>query len=317
MTATPLLFTYTADAADAGRVARARFRELRLTPVVVTAAALAVVAVAGLVLDPALAVLALALGLLAVAVEGVVFLAFLSMARRTTPVGHTLTIEYLPSALHLVDPDGEIHYPYASIRDVRAHRDLIALLGSAGNSIHLPVSACPPEALALVLAGMREPVIPAIDEERFPHRAHADAAFARAAARRTLAVLVTDATALGFAASIPAVGAVLAIVLASPVPAVVAAALLVAWPFAAVLTTRSAMKRRYADEPIYARFDDDTFTTAHRGEVTRLRYGFFDRIDDSRGAVELRAAVTRQWHLYPAALFPADARARFRAASVS
>ena len=96
-----------------------------------------------------------------------------------------------------------------------------------------------------------------------------------------------------------------------PVPAVFALLLVILWPVVVVISVRGAARRQVGTFTLYARFDDDVFVTAGRGAVTSTRYDVFDRMDTSRGAVELRVASSGEWHLYPIGLIPEDERARF------
>ena len=149
----PLAFAYTADAGYADRLARAQFRELRLRNVVVTAAGVAVIALGGLALNRVFAVLALALAVFSAAVEVIVFLGHLRVARRTSPAGRSLAVEYGPIVMHSTDPDGDAYLPYAELKDARERGRFVALVRKVGQPLLLPVELCPPEALAVVRAG--------------------------------------------------------------------------------------------------------------------------------------------------------------------
>jgi len=311
-------FTFTAGAGDAARLARARFRETRMRNLLAMAL-LAVLALALSVVaeEPMLVWLALAFVALDALVETLTFVAHLRVARRSIPAGTTLSVEYPPVVMRLTERDGETFLPYADLREARERGRHVALVRRAGPVLVLPAEACPPEAVAIVRAGIRSGFSPAVDEPQFPHRAQPDAAYARAVSRRTLAMLVTDPSAVGLALAIAVIGVGGSLLFASPVPAVFAVLMIVAWPIAALLSVRSALKRQIGSDTMYARFDADTFTTAHRGTVVRMPYTAFDELRESDGVVELRTAATRQRHLFPAALFPAEARERVRAATAA
>ena len=317
MTDTALQYSYTADAGFAVRYARAAYRDRQRGSLIFAAVLAPLMVLLGLY-EPAFLLGAALFVALIVLIEVVVSRELLRAARRGGPEGDTTVVRYDDVVLRFADADIDAFLPYARFRDVRPRGRFVALRRTNGGaSLLLPVELCPPEAVDRVRAGIASGVVPQLDPEQFPNHATVDAGFLRAASRRVVVLLATHPSLLAIAAGILITGGSLTVAFSDPVPVVVAAAILVLWPLMAIFGTRSAIRKQIGTETIWSGFDDDYVTAARGGEVVRMRYRAFDRLVTDRGAAELRVASTREWQLYPLALFPEDVRGRFAGASSS
>lgn len=315
MTDAALQFTYTADAGFADRFARATYRDRQRGNIVFALVLAPLMLLLGIFESPFL-LAAVLFAALAVVIELVVFRELLRTARRGAPEGDTTVTRFDDVVLRFADADIDAFLPYASFRDVRPRGRFVALRRSSGQALILPVELCPPEAVERVRAGIASGVVPQLDPEQFPYQATVDAGFLRAASRRVIVLLATHPTLLSVAAGILITGGALTVAFSDPVPVIVAVAMLVLWPVLAVLGTRATIRKQIGTETIWSGFDGDYFTSARGGQVMRMRYRAFDRLVIGRGAAELRVASTREWQLYPLALFPDEVRGRFGSAPV-
>jgi len=312
---TALQFTYTADAGFASRFARATFFD-RQRGSLIFAAVLLVLMVALGTREPAFLMGAVLFTVLIAVIEVVVYVEMLRAARRGGPEGDTTVVRYDDVVLRFADADIDAFIPYAKFRDVRPRGGFVVLRrASGGPSLLLPVEVCPPEAAERVRAGIASGVVPQLDPEQFPNQATVDAGFVRAASRRVVVLLATHPSLLAIAAGVLITGGALTAAFSDPVPIIVAVVMLIAWPVTAIIGTRSTIRKQIGTETIWSGFDDEYMTAARGGEVVRMRYRAFDRLITDRGAAELRVAATREWQLYPLALFPEDVRGRFAGAS--
>lgn len=310
MTDAPLQFSYTADAGFAGRYARAGYRSRQRGNLVFAVVLAPLMLLLG-IFEPPFLLAAGLFALLIAVIELTVYRELLRAARRGTPEGDTLVVRYDDVVLRVADDEMDGFLPYASFRDIRARGRFVVLRRVNGAPLLLPVEVCPPEAVEQVRAGIAAGLVPQLDPAQFPNHATVDTGFLRAASRRVLVLIATHPSMLAVAAGILVTGGALTVAFSDPVPVIVAVAMLVLWPTLAVLGTRSTIRKQIGTETLWSGFDDDYVTTARGGEVVRMRYRAFDRLVTERGAAELRVASTREWQLYPLALFPEEVRARF------
>ncbi len=314
---TALQFSYTADAGFARRFARATFFDRQRGSLIFTTVLVVLMVALGL-REPAFLWGAVLFILLIGVIEVVVFRDMLRAARRGAPEGDTTVVRYDDVVLRFADADIDAFLPYAKFRDVRPRGRFVVLRrASGGPSLLLPVELCPPEAAERVRAGIASGVVPQLDPAQFPHHATVDAGFVRAATRRVLVLLATHPSLLAIAAGVLITGGSLTVAFSDPVPIIVAVVMLIAWPVAAIVGTRSTIRKQVGSEMVWSGFDDEYMTVARGGEVMRMRYRAYDRLVTDRGAAELRVASTREWQLYPLALFPEDVRGRFGNAPAS
>lgn len=316
MTEDPLQFSYIADAGFARRYARANYRSRQRGNLVFACVLAPLMLLLGIFEPPFLLAAALFTALILV-IEVAVFLELLRAARRSTPVGDKLVARFDDVVLRVADDDTDAFLPYASFRDIRVRGRFVVLRRLSGAPLLLPVEVCPPEAIERVRAGIAAGLVPQLDAAQFPNHATVDAGFLRAASRRVLVLIATHPTMLAVATGILVTGGALTVAFSDPVPVIVAVAMLVLWPLLAVLGTRSTIRKQIGTETLWSGFDEEYLTAARGGEVVRMRYRAFDRLVTERGAAELRVASTREWQLYPLALFPDEARGRFSEGVVS
>jgi len=305
-----LQFSYTADAGFPRRYAGAAYRSRQRGNLVFAFVLAPLMLLLG-IFEPPFLLAAGLFALLIVVIEVTVYRELLRAARRGTPEGDTLVVRYDDVVLRIADADMDGFLPYASFRDIRTRGRFVVLRRVSGAPLLLPVEVCPPEAIEQVRAGIAAGLVPQLDPAQFPNHATVDAGFLRAASRRVLVLIATHPSMLAVAAGILVTGGALTVAFSDPVPVIVAVAMLVLWPLLAVLGTRSTIRKQIGTETLWSGFDDEYVTAARGGEVVRMRYRAFDRLVTERGAAELRVASTREWQLYPLALFPEEERARF------
>jgi hypothetical protein len=306
----PLQYSYTADAGFAGRYARAMYRDRQRGTLAFAVVLVPLMLLLGVFEPPFLLAAGLFAALIAL-IEALVYRALRRGARRGSREGDTTATRFDDVVLRVADADTDAFLPYASFRDVRPRGRFVALRRVSGTSLLLPVELCPPEAVERLRAGIASGAVPQLDPAQFPIQATVDAGFLRAASRRVIVLLATHPTLVAVAAGILVTGGALTASFSDPVPVIVAVVMLVVWPTLAVLGTRSTIRKQIGTETLWSGFDDDYVTAARGGEVVRMRYRAFDRLVTDRGAAELRVAASREWQLYPLALFPEHVRGRF------
>lgn len=231
--------------------------------------------------------------------------------RARDAVGSLIAARYADDYLRLARGGSDLKLEYADLSSITIGRGHVSIWAHFGTALILPVELCPPVEQQRLADRIPKTIRTPIDRTPFPQRVVADEAYASALGWRTLA-LYLPLKFWGFGWLVW-FGIAAALSLA-PVPDWLWVVPLVLWLVflgSDLLATLGTTIKQTVGLEMLARFEDDAFIVAERGQIWLQPYSVFDRIRRRGVLLELREAKTGRWRQYPSALFPPSAVARF------